>query len=158
MKYKVTAQANCLVTRDDDDNIIKRTARTTGTALKNWRKQLREATDTPDGNILLAAMLNIALGQPERAKIPGEEMYTEWIVPSVSERRQMLQFLWEMDKGKAVAQTEALKAEKETEDVEQYRNISDQQLADVARPFLERLKAKHKELPPAAEDTTSDDE
>lgn len=143
--FKVTTQGGVLVTRDEKGRVVARSEVPAPVARKkqpiNWRKQLREATETEEGNILIARAINIALGNPQRAMLP-DGSYTEWTVPSISEQRQTLQFLLEMDKGKAVAQTEIVKAEMESEDLAQYRAISDEELAKAAREYLERNPRK----------------
>jgi hypothetical protein len=54
--------------------------------------------------------------------------------------------------GKAVAQTEVVKAELEAEDAAQYAAMSDDALREAARPFLERAQKEReaRSLPASA--------
>lgn len=139
--FKTAVQGGILVTRDEGKKVVARSIAPPKGKAVNWRKQLREATELEEGNILLARAINIALGNPQRATLP-DGSYTEWTVPSVGEQKDMLKFLLEMDKGKAVAQTEIVKAELESEDLAQYRSISDEDLAKAARDYLENNPRK----------------
>ena len=135
---KADTQGGRVVVRDENSHVVPRAK---SPLLKNWRKQLREATELEGGNILLAAAVNIALGNPVKRINPEDGTFT-WDIPAGSDQRQMLQFLLEMDKGKAVAQTEVVKAEQEANDHAQLNALSDEALRDAARPFLERMVRK----------------
>lgn len=100
---------------------------------KNWRKQAHEITN--GGVDLLKKLYDIAMGVPFSAKLENGN-YTEPEVPSLDTQRAAAKDLFEFINGKAVAQTEVLRAEKEAEDVEQYRALSDEQL----NQFLERVR------------------
>ena len=62
------------------------------------------------------------------------------IIPSVETQRAAAKDIAEFLHGKAVAQTEVMKAEKENEDVMQYQALSDADLADMG---LKRYQLGH---------------
>lgn len=152
MFRKVTAQAGALVERDETGKIVKKTVAPLTSVDKpkgkqaNFRSHLRQLTN--GGLDTLARLVNIANGVPQRAVL-DDGSYTEWVVPTVSEQRQALEFLAEFQFGKAVAQTEVVKAETEAEDHAQYAAMSDAALREAARPFLERIEKK--QLQPSTE-------
>lgn len=135
----LTVQGGTLVKRDaDTGDVVSKAAPVPGAALKhNARAMLRKVTD--GGMDQLATLHAISQGLPWRAELPDGQ-HTDWIVPTTAERLQASQTLWEYLHGKAVAQTEVLKAVQESEDVAQYQAMSDEQLAQAAAPFLARVK------------------
>lgn len=136
---KVTNQGGVLVVRDENDRVISKAAPiATKKPIESWRSQLRRVNN--GGMDTLLQIVNIANGQPFRMKKPDSEEWTEWEVPSTAERLNALQFLAEFQLGKSVAQTEVLKAEEQAEDHAQYAAMSDEALAEAARPYLERVK------------------
>lgn len=142
---KVSVQGGVLVERDEKGTVTKRTVPLSPAAPKvvSWRAQMRQLNR--GGIDTLARLQNIANGVPQRSQVTeddGTVKYTEWVVPSVSEQRQALQFLAEFQLGKAVAQTEVLKAESEADEHAQLSAMSDAALFDAARPYLERAQKK----------------
>lgn len=135
----VSVQGDALVKRDEAGSVVAKAAPLAGSVVKNFRSQLRQVTN--GGLDQLATLHAISQGLPWRAQLPDGQ-HTDWIVPTTAERMAASQLLWEYMHGKAVAQTEVLKAEHEAEDVAQYRALSDEQLAEAARPYLERVKKK----------------
>ncbi len=141
---KVSLQGGVLVERDEKGLITKKTstnivARTPAAKVLSWRSQMRQLTN--GGIDTLVRLANIGNGVPQRTVLE-DGTYTEWIVPSISEQRQALQFLAEFQLGKAVSQGEIVKADLETEEHAQMSAMSDAALLDAARPYLERAQAK----------------
>ena len=154
----VTMQNGRAVVRDERGFVVKASAaRELATPKKKSRRAtLRDITENEAGQSLLDInMVYIALGQPWRATLP-DGSYTDWVVPTTSERLDALRFLTEQRDGKAVAQTELLKAMVEEDSAEQYRAYTDEQIAEAARPYLERMNKK--EVTVDAEDPHSDGE
>lgn len=142
-KNRLTVQGGVLVKRDENGEVVER-ARVPEKSPKlyNFRSQLRHVTR--GGLDQLATLANIANGMPWRATLPDGST-TDWMVPTTAERADAARFLLEYQHGKAVPQTEVLKAEKESEDLEQYRAMSDAELLKAATPFLERVGKKVEE-------------
>lgn len=139
-KNRLTVQGKALVERAPDGEVTKRAvALEKSPKLVNFRSQLRQVTR--GGLDQLATLANIANGLPWRAELPDGST-TDWMVPTTAERAEAARFLLEYQHGKAVPQTEVLKAEKEAEDLEQYRAMSDAELLKAATPFLERVGKK----------------
>jgi len=157
-KLTVTEQGGRLVVRDERGHVVKASAAYPATMpkKKSRRARLRDITEDESGSSILDQhMVHIAMGKPWRSELPDGQ-YTDWVVPTTSERLQALTFLTEQRDGKAVAQTELLKAMVEEDSAEQYRAYSDEQIAAAARPYLERIAKK--EVIVDAEDPTSDGE
>lgn len=152
--FKVSKQGGMLIARDANNRIVSTTrpVERPTVEIKTWKKQLRELTETEHGNILLVKMVNIAAGAPQRTVL-DDGTYTEWVVPTISEQRQAAQFLLEMGYGKAVPQTEVVKAEIESEDLEQYRAIPTKDLIEHLRPMLERGEEVVIEAESSSDDT-----
>lgn len=145
--FKAQRQAGKVVVRDERDRIVKATP-VTASGLshpdkkvrhQHWRIALRSADVT--GIDCILELKNLAMGVPFRSELP-DGTHTEWQVADPSVRRQALKDLIEFQFGKAVAATEMVAAEKEAEDLEAYRAMSDEQLMDLARPYLERVERK----------------
>jgi hypothetical protein len=109
------------------------------TPILNWRRQVRHMTNNGiDG---FKVLINLMNGVPQKVTLPdGTE--SEWIIPTMEVQRQSAKDIIEFINGKAVTQSEVLKAEKEADDVAQYQAMSDEALQAAAAPFLERVKAK----------------
>jgi len=86
---------------------------------------------------------------------PDDPNAFSWETPTVEVQRQAAKDVIEFLHGKAVAQTEVVNAEKEAEDLAQLTALTDEQLADAARPFLERVR---KGVPLLASDDEKGDE
>lgn len=143
---KVTEQGGTLVTRDEKGNVIAK-ARPLGsgaTKVESWRSQMRRINN--GGMDTLLKIANIANGVPTRSINPEDGSYTEWAVPTIAEQLNAAQFLAEFQLGKAVAQTEVVKAEEASNDQAQYAAMSDEALREAALPFLERANKKIVEL------------
>jgi hypothetical protein len=136
-------QGNHIVARDPDtDKVVRDRHGEPVHALapprarpETLRRAIHRLTD--GGQLLLETHLNIALGRPFTVKMPDGSMSTPEI-PTAETRRAANLDILQFGFGKAVAQTEVVKAEQEAEDVEQYRAMSNEALRDAARPFLER--------------------
>ncbi len=136
---KVAKQGEVLVERDASNTITRRAPAPTADMPKivNWRRQARALTD--NGLDMLRGMINIANGVPVISTLE-DGSHTEPMAPTVMERLTAQKSVWELIHGKAVAQTEVMKAEKEAEDTAQYAALSDEALMEAARPFLERVE------------------
>ena len=141
---KVTVQGGVLVERDEKGLVTKKAAPLSPTFSKivSWRSQMRQITN--GGIDTLVRLANIANGVPQRTTLE-DGTHSEWIIPSISEQRQALQFLAEFQLGKSVAQTEVVKAETEADEHAQMSAMSDAALRDAARPFLERIEKRELE-------------
>lgn len=127
-------QGNRLVSRDAEGRIEKATSPVTVAKPKNWRKATRELTN--NGLDLIQRLYDLAMGSPHRAVLEDGQ-YTEWEVPGLETQRAAAKDLLEFLHGKAVAQTEVLKAAKESEEVEKYQALSD----DALKEFLKRVES-----------------
>jgi hypothetical protein len=140
---KVAVQGGVLVERDEKDNVtrVATPPEPRMPALKNWRRQVRQMTD--NGLDAFKVLINIMNGQPQKVTLPdGKE--SDWIIPTLETQRAAAKDVIEFINGKAVAQTEVLAAEKESEEVDQYRAMSDADLRAAALPYLERAQKKLK--------------
>lgn len=127
-----------LVERDESGR-IKRVSSAVDPLLKpkqNWRRLLREMTN--DGAEPAIRLVELSRGKPFRAELE-DGRYSDWEVPTLETQRQAAKDLVEFLNGKAVPQTDLLKAEMQEEDLAQYRALSDEQLREAALPYLERL-------------------
>jgi hypothetical protein len=140
-KKTVAVQGEVLVERDPTGTVTRKSPPPEKgmTPILNWRRQVRHMTNNGiDG---FKVLINLMNGVPQKVTLPdGTE--SEWIIPTMEVQRQSAKDIIEFINGKAVAQTEVMKAEKEAEDVEQYQAMSDDALREAARPFLERAQKK----------------
>lgn len=138
---KLSVQGDALVKRDLEtgEPVAKALPLPLVAPARNFRSQLRQVTN--GGLDQLVTLHSISQGLPWRAELP-DGTHTDWIVPTTAERLAAAQALWEYQHGKAVAQTEVMKAVQEAEDVAQYQAFTDEQLVEAARPFLERTTKK----------------
>jgi hypothetical protein len=140
---KVTDQGGVLVVRDEKGEVVTK-ARPLPAApkIESWRSQMRRVNN--GGMDTLLHIANVARGIPQRSVLPpdenGDVKYSEWVVPTIAEQMSASQFIAEFQLGKAVAQTEVMKAEEASSDQAQYAAMSDEALAEAARPYLERVK------------------
>lgn len=130
----VERQANRLVKRSPTGSIEKATTPVVLNKPVNWRKATRELTN--NGLDLIKRLYDISQGAPYRAVLEDGK-YTEWEVPTIETQRAAAKDLFEFLHGKAVAQTEVLKAAKESEEVEKYQALSD----DALKEFLKRVES-----------------
>ncbi len=139
-KPKVTEQGGILVKRDEKGNVISKAAPLPAAPrVESWRSQMRRINN--GGLDVLLRIQAIANGDAVRTTLPSGE-YTDWMVPTIAEQLNAQQFLAEFQLGKAVAQSEVMKAEEATNDQAQYAAMSDEALAEAARPYLERTAVK----------------
>ena len=151
---KYTRQGNALVERDENNRVVRVVKGHPALPVtKNWRRLVREATD--DGYEMFTILMNIARGSPFKVQNPDDPNAFSWETPTVEVQRQAAKDVIEFLHGKAVAQTEVVNAEKEAEDLAQLTALTDEQLADAARPFLERVR---KGVPLLASDDEKGDE
>lgn len=142
-KKKVAIQGEVLVERDEQGLVTRKAPAPEPKmpVLANVRRQVRHMTR--GGLDAYQVLINIMSGHPQKVKLPdGTE--SDWIVPTIETQRAAAKDIIEFLDGKAVAQTEVMKAEKEGEDVDQYRAMSDEALREAATSFLERVPAKKK--------------
>jgi hypothetical protein len=139
-KPSITEQGGILVKRDEKGNVVAKAAPLPGPArVESWRSQMRRVNN--GGMDTLLHIASIARGEPQRSTLPTGE-YTDWAVPTIAEQLQASQFIAEFQLGKSVAQTEVMKAEEASNDQAQYAAMSDEALAEAARPWLERASKK----------------
>ena len=105
---------------------------------ETWRQMLRKMTD--NGIEQFTILREISRGTPFVARLPdGRE--TEPQVPTLETQRQAAKDLIEFMHGKAVAQTEVMKAEEEAQAMEQIRALSDEELKQRVAKALEAQRA-----------------
>lgn len=133
---KVFRQGEVVVVRDDENRIVRHPDGKQAKAVvvsrsvnkETWRKALNRMTD--NGRILDERLLNLALGHAYTASLPDGRV-SDPIIPTPEVSRAATVDLLHMMRGKPVAQTEVMKAEKEAEDMEQYQAMSDEQLKAI---------------------------
>lgn len=106
---------------------------------QSWRKALRDLTD--DGRELLTILLDISRGMPQQRTLPDGRV-SEPMVPTAEVQFQAAKSLFEFLNGKAVAQTEVIKAEEQTILQEQLAAMSNEDLLEAARPLLEAAQKR----------------
>ena len=156
MVLKIVRQGQYLVTRGEDGRVVRRDDAKMLKALvpsntrnrETWRKALDRITD--GGRVLDEVLLNLAMGTPYEPVLPDGRK-GEPVVPTPEVRRAAAVDLMHMLRGKPVAQTEVVKSEKEAEDLEQYRAMSDADLEKV-------IQGQYKLLPHDADATEGNDE
>lgn len=145
---KTSVQGEVLVERDEEQRVIKRAHPLPGAPAKvSHRAQLRALTN--GGLEQWATLRNIANGMPWRAELP-DGTHTDWIVPTTAERMQAAQFLYEQQRGKAVAATEIMRVDSEGEeyDRKQLAALSEEQLDK----WLERVQKGEAPVLPEGEE------
>jgi hypothetical protein len=153
---KYQRQGQLVVARADDGSIVRNSHGEQLAAVlppRAGKETMRRAINrlTNGGEDLVLRMLNFSAGVP--IKIPGVDgKETEPIVPTAEVMLAATKDLLDRGWGKAVAQTEVVKAELEAEDAAQYAAMSDDALREAARPFLERAQKEReaRSLPASA--------
>lgn len=135
----VEKQGNVLVVRDAKGEVVASANVAKAPTKESWRRALAKLTN--NGKDLDEILLSLAHGVPYEPTLPDGRK-AEPIIPTPEVRRAAAMNLLENLRGKAVAQTEVLAAEKADEDLVQYAALSDAQLLEAARPWLERKQAK----------------
>lgn len=129
----------------DENNVILKKVEMPPLATRNkrtWRASLKALTN--DGEDLHVVLFNLAHGVPLVSRLPdGREC--EPVIPSPEVRRAAAMDLLTLLHGKAVAQTEVMKAEIDAEEVARYAAMSADELFEAARPLL-HAEMKRKEL------------
>lgn len=119
---------------------------------ETMRRAINRLTD--GGQDLVLRMLNLSAGVPIEVPPTSDGKKCDPIVPTAEVMLQATKDLLDRGWGKAVAQTEVVKAELEAEDAAQYAAMSDEALREAARPFLERAvkerEARQGALPASA--------
>lgn len=142
--FTVTQQGPHLVKRDADGRVVASVVAPKPTvagaqspqSIRTFRNAVYKMTDGGLDNI--KKLIALRDGLPTETDLPdGRRVQGETPTPEV--QRAAAMNLHEMLHGKAVAATEVVKAEKEAEDLEQYRAMSDADLAKAALPYLERV-------------------
>lgn len=141
---KFTQQGPHIVARNEDGSIARKSngeqVRAVCPPNTMNKETIRRAITrlTNGGEHLIVKMLNLSAGNviPVRG-LDGREH--DPIIPTAEVQLAATKDLLDRAFGKAVAQTEVLKAEQEAEDMAQYAAMSDEQLREAAAPYLERV-------------------
>lgn len=112
----------------------------------NWRQRLRAKI----GDRLEEILLELAEGRAWVPTLPDGQI-TDPVVPSSDVRLRAALALKELMDGKAVPQTEIVKAEQEAQDLEAVRALSDAELEAEARKILESRRPKALDPGPVTE-------
>lgn len=144
-KVTVKQQGGVLVKRDEEGKITavatapKPTVKGTQSpeAKRTFRNALYKMTDGGLDNI--KTLISLRDGEPQVHEMPDGRK-SEPIYPTPEVRRASAMNLHEILHGKPVAASEVLKAEKEAEDMERYRAMSNDELRAAALPWLERVE------------------
>lgn len=115
---------------------------------KSWRAQLREITN--NGKELAEIMLSLAKGDAWQVRLPDGRVSAP-VLPSSDVRLRAAVFLHETLFGRAVAQTEIVKAEQESREMDAIRALSDDQLEQEAARILEARKVRALDPGPVTE-------
>lgn len=132
---KILKQGNTLVVRDEKDNLVRdmegavrRAVVRRGAGKETLRKAIARLTN--DGHDLIMRLNALSQGIPQVATLPDGRM-SEPVIPTPEVQLQATKDLIDRAYGKAVAQTEVLKAVREAEEVEQYQAMSDAELERI---------------------------
>lgn len=162
MLKMLVREGNKLVARDENKNVVTEKGKAVAVVLpkpdapqETWRKSI--ARLTRNGRDMQDVLYNLAMGNAYEVKLPDGRV-SEPIIPTAEVRRACAVTLHEWLHGKAVAQTEVMAAEKEAEDVQQYRALSDAELAAAAIPYLERIQQTRRELARGDSESEKSDE
>lgn len=131
-------QGNAMVVRDADQPtrpVVAAQILPKDAARKTWRSFLKRLTN--NGEDLFANIHNIAQGQPFSVTLPDGTM-SEPRIPTPEVRLQANMHLLEFLFGKAVAQTEVVKAEEQSQEIAQIEAMSDADLKALVLPYLQR--------------------
>ena len=128
-------QSQRLVVRDaETKEVLSAVILPRDAARKTWRSFLKRLTN--NGEDLFVVLHNIATGIPQEVTLTDGRVALK--LPSFEVRRQAALDLLEFMHGKAVAQTEVVKAEEQTQELAQIEAMSVDELKAIAAPFLER--------------------
>lgn len=137
-KNELSIEGRWAVLRDSKGEIVAKTP-DKGNDTKNWRSVLRKITD--GGQMPMLVLAEIARGEVFIPKLPdGSEGEPQ--VPGTMARLTAAQLLHEQLYGKAVAQTEIVKAEEETKLQAQVQALSDSELQAKVFAYLEKRAIK----------------
>lgn len=143
MGFKAEQRGDLVVIRDEDGNVVHRYYGRSTDTKKTLREYVKQVTNNCFEQV--DRLVSISRGEAHIAKLPdGRE--SEPVVPTIEAQRQAAKDLIELTHGKAVAQTEVVKAEAEAQLAEQVRALSDEELEARVRAALS-AKANQKELP-----------
>lgn len=139
-------QGNILVARDKEGRVLEKVlSKDPKTTRETWRVMLRRMTN--DSEDLLGKLVSIANGEPFVGVLKdGRE--TEPVIPSIESQRAAATELLHMLHGKPVTQTEVIKAEEQTKELDRLRAMSDAELdIELAKIIAEeRAKGKFNEV------------
>jgi len=146
---KITEHPGYVVLREESGRAVTRVI-AAGTKKETFRALLNRVTG--NGAKLYENLLNIANGEPHVYVLPDGRQ-SEPVVPSIETQRAANKDLIEFLHGKAVAQTEVVKAEEEAQQVEQLRAMSDDELWAIANRKVKELRNgdEHGEQPERSE-------
>lgn len=156
---KYTRQGGHVVARNTDGSITRNPE--TGAQVRAvlppraGKETVRRALHrlTNGGEDLVLRMLNLSAGVPIEVPPTSDGRKTDPIVPTAEVMLQATKDLLDRGWGKAVAQTEVLKAELEAEDAMQYAAMSNEALLEAVERgkkqgvFLERVEKPKEDLP-----------
>lgn len=97
---------------------------------RTWRTALQKLTN--DGDDLVRVLYELAMGSASQVLLPDGRV-SEPVIPTPEVRRAAAADLLDRLHGKAVAQTEVMRASQEAEDHAQYSALTDEQLKEVLR-------------------------
>ena len=130
---KLSIEGSFAVLRDAKGNIITRTANRRSEK-DNWREILKKLTD--GGQMPMTVIVDIAQGAAFTPRLEDGST-AEPMVPNTTTRLVAAQWLHEQMFGKAVAQTEIVKAEAETKVQAKVAALSDAELQAQVFAYLE---------------------
>lgn len=126
---RVTKHGNATVFRDEKGNRVARSLEPVRSSA--WRDIIGQLTN--GGADLLVRMLAIAQGQPFTPEGQDEDgRKPRMMVPTIDQQLHAQQLLWEYQHGKAVPQTEVVKAMDAAVEAEQYKAMTDDELWKLA--------------------------
>lgn len=147
----VTIEGRWAVLRDSQGNIVEKTLNKHNEK-ENWRNLMKKMTN--GGQLPFTVAIEIAQGTPFVPELP-DGTRGEPQVPNASTRLVAAQWLHEQMFGKAVAQTEIVKAEEETKLQSQVAALSDAELQAKVFAYLEARGKEAHDIDPDPSDTES---
>lgn len=133
---RITKHGNATVLRDETGKRIARSLEPVRAAA--WRDIIGQMTN--NGADLLVRMMAIAQGLPFTPEGEDEEgRKPRQMIPTIDQQLHAQQLLWEYQHGKAVPQTEVVKAMDAAVEAEQYKAMTDEELWKLANKKREKL-------------------
>jgi len=133
---RITKHGNATVFRDEQGKRVARSLEPVRSAA--WRDIIGQMTN--NGADLLVRMLAIARGETFTPEGQDEEGRSPRpLVPTIDQQLHAQQLLWEYQHGKAVPQTEVVKAMDAAMEAEQYKAMTDEELWKLANKKRKEL-------------------